>query len=635
MAYKGLLKEIPVDGTTYKYFDLTALNDSRYDELPISIRYLLEAAVRHCDGFHVLESDVETILNWKQSQKAQSEIPFKPARVILQDFTGVPAVVDLAAMRDAVQNMGADPSRINPVCPVDLVIDHSIQVDHYGDSPTTFANAYTLKGSVLSEATFSHNVKMCAWGSKSFDNLRIVPPGVGIVHQVNLEYLSRTVFVSEDNVLYPDSVVGTDSHTTMVDGSGVLGWGVGGIEAEAVMLGQPISMVIPEVVGYELVGSLPDTVTSTDLVLTITKNLREIGVVGKFVEFFGEGVTSLSIADRATIANMCPEYGATVGFFPVDRRTVDYLRQTGRDEHYCKRVESYLKANKMFVEYGNPKYKTAYTQVLTLDMSTIVPSVSGPKRPQDRINLSLLHDDFNNNLTAKPSFKAVELGLCTQPYTKTSLSPGSRVVTKYLEASGLLPYLQKLGFHIAGYGCMTCIGNSGPLDEDVSKAIEQDNLVVAGVLSGNRNFEGRIHALVRANYLASPPLAVAYSIIGNVNKDISGVIAKTPDGKDVYFKDIWPTRKEVAKFEEEFVKPQFFKEVYDNIGKGSEQWQKLEVPPVKLYPWDAKSTYIKRVPFFENMEAQKEKIRTEDAKIDEMGIGRRKKNAELSANKER
>ncbi|EYC17821.1 hypothetical protein Y032_0029g1889 [Ancylostoma ceylanicum] len=573
MAYKGLLKEIPVDGTTYKYFDLTALNDSRYDELPISIRYLLEAAVRHCDGFHVLESDVETILNWKQSQKAQSEIPFKPARVILQDFTGVPAVVDLAAMRDAVQNMGADPSRINPVCPVDLVIDHSIQVDHYGDSPTTFANAYTLKGSVLSEATFSHNVKMCAcllqiqWGSKSFDNLRIVPPGVGIVHQVNLEYLSRTVFVSEDNVLYPDSVVGTDSHTTMVDGSGVLGWGVGGIEAEAVMLGQPISMVIPEVVGYELVGSLPDTVTSTDLVLTITKNLREIGVVGKFVEFFGEGVTSLSIADRATIANMCPEYGATVGFFPVDRRTVDYLRQTGRDEHYCKRVESYLKANKMFVEYGNPKYKTAYTQVLTLDMSTIVPSVSGPKRPQDRINLSLLHDDFNNNLTAKPSFK--------------------------------------------------------------------DNLVVAGVLSGNRNFEGRIHALVRANYLASPPLAVAYSIIGNVNKDISGVIAKTPDGKDVYFKDIWPTRKEVAKFEEEFVKPQFFKEVYDNIGKGSEQWQKLEVPPVKLYPWDAKSTYIKRVPFFENMEAQKEKIRTEDAKIDEMGIGRRKKNAELSANKER
>ncbi|KIH47318.1 putative aconitate hydratase 1 [Ancylostoma duodenale] len=511
---------------------------------------------------------------------------------------------------------------------------------HFGEQ--TLRNLGALEKNQRIE--FDRNVErfnFLKWGSKSFDNLRIVPPGVGIVHQVNLEYLSRTVFVSEDNVLYPDSVVGTDSHTTMVDGSGVLGWGVGGIEAEAVMLGQPISMVIPEVVGYELVGFLPDTVTSTDLVLTITKNLRELGVVGKFVEFFGEGVTSLSIADRATIANMCPEYGATVGFFPVDKRTVDYLRQTGRDEHYCKRVEGYLKANKMFVEYGDPKYRTVYTQVLILDMSTIVPSVSGPKRPHDRINLSLLHEDFSKNLTAKPSFKgfglkaedvkketlikkdgkAVELGLSAQPYTKTSLSPGSRVVTKYLEASGLLPYLQKLGFHIAGYGCMTCIGNSGPLDEEVSKAIEQvfyapsktkfsglakatDNLVVAGVLSGNRNFEGRIHALVRANYLASPPLAVAYSIIGNVSKDINGVIAKTPEGKDVYLKDIWPTRQEVAKFEEEFVKPQFFKEVYDNIGKGSEQWQKLEVPPVKLYPWDVKSTYIKRVPFFENMVAQ-------------------------------
>ncbi|VDM58320.1 unnamed protein product [Angiostrongylus costaricensis] len=631
------------------------------EELPISIRYLLESAVRHCDGFHIRESDVETILNWKESQHRQAEVPFKPARVLLQDFTGVPAIVDLASMRDAVQKLGGDPSRVNPICPVDLVIDHSIQVDRYGSiliglgraNDNMNCNGHYLWG--IQSLSLDDKTWLPCILVIPFENLQVIPPGAGIVHQVNLEYLSRTVFVSEDKVLYPDSVVGTDSHTTMIDGSGVLGWGVGGIEAEAVMLGQAISMVIPEVVGYELVGELDDTVTSTDLVLTITKNLRALDVVGKFVEFFGQGVASLSIADRATIANMCPEYGATVGFFPADKRTVAYLKQTGRDETYCQRVQDYLMRNKMFVDY-TASNNIAYTQVLSLDLSTIVPSVSGPKRPHDHIILSSLHIDFTNGLTAKVSFKgyglkptdvnkevfatnigksaplthgsvviaaitsctntsnpsvmlaaglvakkAVELGLSTQPFTKTSLSPGSGVVTKYLEASGLLHYLEKLGFHIVGYGCMTCIGNSGPLENEVSRVIEETDLIVAGVLSGNRNFEGRIHPLVRANYLASPPLVVAYSIIGNVSKDINRVIARTPAGRDVYLKDIWPTREEVARLEEEFVKPQFFREVYANVKDGSEQWQKLAISAAKLYPWDSKSTYIKKVPFFDNM----------------------------------
>ncbi|KJH47135.1 aconitate hydratase 1 [Dictyocaulus viviparus] len=668
MAFAKLLKDITVGHQSFKYYDLTALNDPRYDKLPISIRYLLESAVRHCDNFYIKESDVETILNWDQSQHNQAEVPFKPARVILQDFTGVPAIVDLASMRDAVQLLGSDPARVNPICPVDLVIDHSVQVDRYArrvslrqtatlmnhDSKYFSTDALALNQSIEFERN-KERFNFLKWGSKAFDNLLIVPPGCGIVHQVNLEYLSRTVFVSEDGVLYPDSVVGTDSHTTMINGSGVLGWGVGGIEAEAVMLGQTISMVIPEVVGYELLGKLGDSVTSTDLVLTITKNLRAVDVVGKFVEFFGEGVASLSIADRATIGNMCPEYGATVGFFPVDKRTIVYLKQTGRNEAYCERVQRYLIANKMFVDY-NQSNSIAYTKVLSLDLGTVMPSVSGPKRPHDRINLSSLHADFANGLTDKISFKgyglkpteidkelvvvnkgksallshgsiviaaitsctntsnpsvmlaaglvakkAVELGLSSQPFTKTSLSPGSGVVTKYLEASGLLPYLEKIGFHVVGYGCGTCIGNSGPLDHNVSKAIEENNLVVVGILSGNRNFEGRIHPLVRANYLASPPLVVAYSIIGNVKKDINGVIAKTPDGRDVYLKDIWPTREEIAKFEEEFVKPQFFKEIYDNVENGSEQWQKLIIPSTKLYPWNPESTYIKKVPFFNNM----------------------------------
>ncbi|GMT35983.1 hypothetical protein PFISCL1PPCAC_27280 [Pristionchus fissidentatus] len=651
MAYERLVKDLPIGDNKYKYFDLLGLDDDRYDKLPISIRYLLEAAVRHCDDFHVKKADVETILDWQKSQHNQAEIPFKPARVILQDFTGVPAVVDLAAMRDAVSELGADPSKINPVCPVDLVIDHSVQVDHYGNLDAL------AKNQQIEFERNSERFNFLKWGSKAFDNLLIVPPGSGIVHQVNLEYLSRTVFADNNGVLYPDSVVGTDSHTTMIDGSGVLGWGVGGIEAEAVMLGQPISMVIPEVVGYELIGELPSMATSTDLVLTITKNLRALGVVGKFVEFFGKGVSSLSIADRATIANMCPEYGATVGFFPVDERTIKYLSQTGRDAAYLARTEQYLKANKLFVDFSNPSFRPAFTTILTLDLSTVVPCLSGPKRPHDRVVLTDVAREFTEGVVAPVSFKgfglkkeeadksvkvnvdgvdttishgsvlisaitsctntsnpsvmlaaglvarkAVALGLNVAPYVKTSLSPGSGVVTKYLEASGLLEDLRKLGYHIAGYGCMTCIGNSGPIHESLAKAIDDNNLIVAGVLSGNRNFEGRIHPHVRANYLASPPLVVAYALAGSVTVDLdTHVFGQDAAGKPITFKDIWPTREEVAKFEEEFVKPQFFNEVYANIEKGSAEWQALECPNTKIYPWDKESTYIKRVPFFDNM----------------------------------
>uniref|UniRef100_A0A1I7ZEU1 Cytoplasmic aconitate hydratase n=1 Tax=Steinernema glaseri TaxID=37863 RepID=A0A1I7ZEU1_9BILA len=648
MAFNSLLKEIEVDGKNYKYFDLVGLKDARYDDLPISIKYLLESAVRYCDEFHVLKSDVEAILDWENSQHKQLEIPFKPARVILQDFTGVPAVVDLAAMRDAVKSLGADPSKINPCCPVDLVIDHSVQVDHFGN-----LEALAKNQSIEFERN-KERFNFLKWGAKAFRNLFIVPPGSGIVHQVNLEYLARIVFDDENGVLYPDSVVGTDSHTTMIDGSGVLGWGVGGIEAEAVMLGQPISMVIPEVIGYRLTGKLPTLATSTDLVLTVTKNLRDVGVVGKFVEFFGPGVATLSIADRATVANMCPEYGATIGFFPVDERTLSYLAQTGRDSHTLKKIESYLKENKMFVDYNDASFAPKYTKVLELDLSTIEPCVSGPKRPNDRVDLKSLHTDFKSGLTSPISFKgygikddsksvdvtiegkqctlkhgsvvisaitsctntsnpsvmlgaglvarkAVSLGLTVPPYVKTSLSPGSGVVTKYLQQSGLLADLEKLGYFIAGYGCMTCIGNSGPLEEEVANAIEANDLVVAGVLSGNRNFEGRIHANVRANYLASPMLVVVYGLAGRVDIDLETEPIGQGTNGPVYFRDIWPSQEEIAHFEESFVLPQFFREVYANIEKGSDEWQKLECPNVELYPWDATSTYIKKVPFFDGM----------------------------------
>ncbi|EDO44943.1 predicted protein [Nematostella vectensis] len=618
--------------------------------LPFSIRILLESAVRNCDNFQVHQKDVENILDWEKNQEQAVEIPFTPSRVVLQDFTGVPAVVDFAAMRDAIKRLGGDPAQINPLCPADLVIDHSVQVDFTRNTTALKKNQ---------DLEFERNKErflFLRWGSKALQNMTIIPPGSGIVHQVNLEYLARVVF-DKNGVLYPDSVVGTDSHTTMINGLGIVGWGVGGIEGEAVMLGQAISMVLPKVVGYKLVGGVNQLVTSTDIVLTITKDLRQRGVVGKFVEFFGPGVAELSIADRATIANMCPEYGATVGFFPVDDKSMLYLRQTGRDESKIAMIEAYLKASKLFRDYNDPSSDPVFSEVVELDLSTVVPSLSGPKRPHDRVSVSGMKEDFqqclNNKIgfkgfgippekqtdeapftfegteyklrhgsvvisaitsctnTSNPSVmlgagllakKAVQAGLSVSPYIKTSLSPGSGVVTYYLQESGVLPYLEQLGFSVVGYGCMTCIGNSGPLSEPVGEAIEKGDLVACGILSGNRNFEGRIHPLTRANYLASPPLCIAYAIAGTVLIDFEkDPLGKSSDGKDVFLRDIWPTRDEIQEVERQYVIPSMFKEVYSKIQTGNAQWNSLDAPDSLLYPWDEKSTYIKSPPFFEAM----------------------------------
>ncbi|XP_021433767.2 cytoplasmic aconitate hydratase [Oncorhynchus mykiss] len=634
----------------HKFYNLSKLGDPRYDRLPFSIRVLLESAVRNCDGFLVKRSDVESILNWKQTQTQSVEVPFRPARVILQDFTGVPAVVDFAAMRDAVKKLGGDPEKINPVCPADLVIDHSIQVDFNRKSDSLQKNQ---------DLEFDRNrerFEFLKWGSKAFQNMRIIPPGSGIVHQVNLEYLARVVF-DQDGYYYPDSLVGTDSHTTMIDGLGVLGWGVGGIEAEAVMLGQPISMVLPEVIGYRLQGTPNKFITSTDIVLTVTKHLRQVGVVGKFVEFFGPGVAQLSIADRATIANMCPEYGATAAFFPVDHISLQYLEQTGRDAEKLDYITRYLKAVAMFRDYSNSSQDPDFTQVHELDLSTVVPCCSGPKRPQDRVAVSDMKTDFEACLAAKQGFKgfqvtpelhhvkvpfqyndkeyslshgsvviaaitsctntsnpsvmlgagllakkAIEAGLSMKPYIKTSLSPGSGVVTYYLKESGVMDYLFQLGFEVVGYGCMTCIGNSGPLPEPVVEAITQGDLVAAGILSGNRNFEGRVHPNTRANYLASPPLVIAYAIAGTVRIDFdTEPIALNNKGKEVFLRDIWPTREEIQAVERQFVIPAMFKEVYEKIEKVNERWNALNAPSDKLYTWDPKSTYIKSPPFFDGL----------------------------------
>lgn len=660
--YSRLEKTISVDGQTYKYFDISQLG-AEYDELPFSVRVLLESAVRNCDNFQVLEKDVNSILKWKENKGVPSsheevEIAFKPARVILQDFTGVPAVVDFASMRDAVLKLGGDPNKINPICPSDLVIDHSVQVDFSGKIDSLGKNQ---------DLEFERNkerFRFLKWGAKAFDNMLIVPPGSGIVHQVNLEYLARVVFADSSNskdgikVLYPDSVVGTDSHTTMINGLGVLGWGVGGIEAEAVMLGQAISMLLPEVIGYKLVGKLSTLATSTDLVLTITKNLRQLGVVGKFVEFFGPGVAELSIADRATISNMCPEYGATVGYFPVDLNSLDYLRQTNRAEEKISVIGEYLKATKQLRDYSNESQDPHYTQIVTLDLANVVTSVSGPKRPHDRVSVSEMHLDFKSCLTNKIGFKGFELdskvlsnsgsftwengqtyeikhgsvviaaitsctntsnpsvmlgagllaqkavaaGLEVKPYVKTSLSPGSGVVTYYLQESGVVPALEKLGFYNVGYGCMTCIGNSGPLDDNVANTIEKNNLVCCSVLSGNRNFEGRIHPNTRANYLASPLLVIAYAIAGRVDIDFEKEpLGTRPDGSPVFLNEIWPSRSEIHAVEQKHVIPAMFREVYAKIELGSSAWQSLEAPSGKLYPWDDASTYIKHPPFFAGM----------------------------------
>ncbi|CAI5965414.1 unnamed protein product [Closterium sp. NIES-64] len=611
--YQRLLTELPnPDGGSFgSYYSLPALNDPRIDELPISIRYLLESAIRNCDNFQVMEKDIEKILDWANTSQHQVEIPFKPARVILQDFTGVPAVVDLAAMRDAMKESGGDPNAINPQVPVDLVIDHSVQVDYAGAS-----NALSLN----MEREFERNRERFAflkWGSKAFSNMLVVPPGAGIVHQVNLEYLARVV-MDINGLLYPDSVVGTDSHTTMIDGLGVAGWGVGGIEAEAAMLGQAMSMVLPQVVGFKLTGKLQPGVTATDLVLTCTQMLRKHGVVGKFVEFYGEGTRELSLADRATVANMSPEYGATMGFFPVDSVTLQYLRVTGRDETKLKQIETYMRANNLFMDHttaGEAEAKRKYSSYLELDLATVEPCVSGPKRPHDRVTLKTMKSDWHACLdnpvgfkgfaipkaqqdkavkvtlkegveselkhgsvviaaitsctnTSNPSVmlaaaivakKASERGLQVKPYVKTSLAPGSNVVTKYLEASGLLPALEGQGFHVVGYGCTTCIGNSGEIHEAVGQAIADNDLVAAAVLSGNRNFEGRVHPLTRANYLASPPLVVAYALAGTVDIDFeTEPIGTDKDGKEVFLRDIWPSKEEVAEVVERAVLPQFF-----------------------------------------------------------------------------
>ncbi|KAK6494101.1 cytoplasmic aconitate hydratase [Huso huso] len=648
--YAHLVEPLDPQKPEKKFYNLCKLGDPRYGRLPFSIRVLLEAAVRNCDEFLVKKEDVESILNWKVTQQQSVEVPFRPARVILQDFTGVPAVVDFAAMRDAVKKLGGDPGKINPVCPADLVIDHSIQVDFNRKAESLQKNE---------ELEFERNkerFEFLKWGSKAFRNMRIIPPGSGIVHQVNLEYLARVVF-EQDGFYYPDSLVGTDSHTTMIDGLGVLGWGVGGIEAEAVMLGQPISMVLPEVIGYRLLGTIDPLVTSTDIVLTITKHLRQIGVVGKFVEFFGPGVPRLSIADRATIANMCPEYGATAAFFPVDHISIKYLEQTGRDKDKLSYITRYLKAVGMFRDFSNSSQDPDFTQVVELDLSTVVPCCSGPKRPQDKVVVSEMKKDFESCLGAKQGFKgfqiapehhaakvnfkydgqefvlshgsvviaaitsctntsnpsvmlgagllakkAIDAGLSVKPYVKTSLSPGSGVVTYYLKESGVMPFLSQLGFEVVGYGCMTCIGNSGPIPEPVVQAITKGDLVAVGILSGNRNFEGRVHPNTRANYLASPPLVIAYAIAGTIRIDFEKEpLGVNPQGKEVFLRDIWPTRDEIQMVERQFVIPAMFKEVYGKIETINERWNALKAPSDELYTWDPKSTYIKSPPFFESL----------------------------------
>ena len=618
-------------------------------KLPFSIKILLESVLRNCDGRIIREDDVRNLASWRASDPGSQEVPFQPARVILQDFTGVPAVVDLAAMRSTMERLGGDPARINPAVPVDLVIDHSVQVDVFGTPLALRRNA---------EIEFARNrerYEFLRWGQKAFSNFRVVPPATGIVHQVNLEYLAKVVMSREDLgevVLLPDTLVGTDSHTTMINGLGVVGWGVGGIEAEAAMLGQPSYLIMPKVVGFKLEGELKEGVTATDLVLTVTEMLRRKGVVEQFVEFYGPGLSQMSLPDRATVANMAPEYGATIGFFPVDEETLRYLRRTSRSKEEVARVETYTKMQGLFrtPETGDP----TFTDSLELDLSTVVPSLAGPKRPQDRVPLNSMKGAFRTALTtsqkergfglsadelsrtstvafngtrenighgavviaaitsctntSNPSVmlgagllakKATERGLKVPPYVKTSLAPGSKVVTEYLCEAGLLASLADLGFHLVGYGCTTCIGNSGPLPEAVGNAVSEGELVAAAVLSGNRNFEGRVHPLVQANYLASPPLVVAYALAGSVDVDLNKEpLGKDVEGKPVYLKDIWPSQKEVRDATEKAVKPSMFQKMYGNVWDGNQEWNQIPVSEGKLYEWSDTSTYIQEPPFF-------------------------------------
>jgi aconitate hydratase len=626
----GAASALRVGTREYKIFRLDSVEKAgagKLSRLPYSIRVLLENLLRCEDGVTVKRSDIEYVAAWDPTREAQ-EIAFMPARVLLQDFTGVPCVVDLAAMRDALAKLGADPKLANPLIPADLVIDHSVQVDEFG-TPNAFA-ANALMEFVRNRERY----EFLRWGSGAFHNFRVVPPDTGIVHQVNLEYLASVVFVAEDGAAYPDTVVGTDSHTTMINGLGVVGWGVGGIEAEACMLGQPVSMLLPQVVGMRLHGRLNEGVTATDLVLTVTQMLRKKGVVGKFVEFFGAGVSALALADRATIANMAPEYGATIGFFPVDGATLDYLRMTNRSEEQIALVEAYAREQGLFLLHDAPE--PVYTDTVDLDLATVVPSLAGPKRPQDRIDLPDVKRNFLASLgtepkrpgevqdgtvviaaitsctnTSNPSVliaagllarNAVALGLTTKPWVKASLAPGSKVVTDYLLEAGLTPALDALKFNLVGYGCTTCIGNSGPLPDAVAEAVTKDNLTVAAVLSGNRNFEGRVNPLVKANYLASPPLVVAYAIAGRVDIDLQNdPIGQGSDGADVYLRDVWPTTAEVAAEVKKHVHREMFATQYAEVFAGDANWASIKAATGDLYAWSANSTYVKNPPYFENM----------------------------------
>ncbi|MDA7473527.1 aconitate hydratase AcnA [Candidatus Pelagibacter ubique] len=641
------LKTISINDRDYKYYSLVEAEKNGLDgisKLPKSLKVLLENLLRYEDDLSVTKSQIEAIKEWLKTKKSLTEIAYRPARVLLQDYTGIPAVADLAAMREAVKEKNKDPNTINPLSAVDLVIDHSVQVDKSANSDSFEKNV---------DIEFKRNgerYSFLKWGQQAFNNFRIVPPGTGICHQVNLEYLSKVVwsekFQNED-YLFPDTLVGTDSHTTMVNGLSVLGWGVGGIEAEAGMLGQPISMLIPEVIGFEVKNKMPEGTTATDLVLTVVKMLRDKGVVGKFVEFYGEGLKNLTLADRATIANMAPEYGATCGFFPIDEETLKYLRFSGRDENTVNIVEKYAKEQGL---WANDQVE--FTDTLSLDMSTVVPTISGPKRPQDKVLLTeastgfkKVFEDATNRKeqhvskvsgtdykikdgsiliaaitsctnTSNPNVligagllakKAVELGLETKPWVKTSLAPGSQVVTDYLAKAGLNVFLDKLGFNLVGYGCTTCIGNSGPLPEEIVKAIDKENIYAVSVLSGNRNFEGRISPHIKANYLASPPLVVAYALAGHMEFDLyKEPLGKSKDGKDIFLKDIWPSNKEIEDTLRESLNAEMFVKRYSNVSEGPKQWQEIKTENTSIYNWDSSSTYVKKPPFFENLSDQPE-----------------------------
>ncbi len=645
-SYKAL-KSINIKGKEYKYYSLNEAEKNGLagiSKLPKSLKVILENLLRYEDNITVTKNQIEAIKNWLKEKKSNTEIAYRPARVLLQDYTGIPAVADLAAMREAVKKKNKDPNIVNPLSTVDLVIDHSVQVDKSA-KPDSFEKNVDIE--------FKRNgerYSFLKWGQQAFNNFRIIPPGTGICHQVNLEYLSKVVWCAkynEDNYLFPDTLVGTDSHTTMVNGLSVLGWGVGGIEAEAGMLGQPISMLIPEVIGFEIKNKMPEGTTATDLVLTIVKMLRDKGVVGKFVEFYGEGLKNLTLADRATIANMAPEYGATCGFFPIDDETIKYLRFSGRDEITVSNVEKYAKEQGLWASQN-----IQFTDTISLDMSTIVPTISGPKRPQDKVLLNEASSGFKkvfeNNTgrkekliskvhetdyeikdgsiliaaitsctnTSNPNVligagllakKAVELGLKTKPWVKTSLAPGSQVVTDYLEKSGLNKYLDDLGFNLVGYGCTTCIGNSGPLPNNIVAAIEKENIYAVSVLSGNRNFEGRISPHIKANYLASPPLVVAYALAGHIEVDLyKDTLGKNKNGKEIYLKDIWPSNKEIEETLKKALNAKMFIKRYSNIAEGPIQWQKIKTEKSSIYNWDQGSTYVKKPPFFENLSDEAE-----------------------------